>query len=270
MKKIHFTEETGGREAWRNWRLGRSTGSKTAKLFSRPKGIPVFNPEDPKVGVYQLIAEGWIGSAALNEEEENPELAMQRGTRLEPEAIARFAKETGKKAVWHNDDIGWESDADSRIAFSPDASIGKTEAVEAKCLSAAKHIQAFLTREIPQEYEWQVLKAFVVNESLRALYFVFFDPRFPTGLDFFYIEIKRKDKKAEIAALLECEKAMLAFVREKTNYLTQFVKEAPIEPTEEGIVIEEVIEIDDREILLREKGLDRVYKGMKQREYDSK
>lgn len=268
MKRVKFTEETGGREAWRTWRLGRSTGSKASKLFSRPKGAPVFNPADPKIGVYQLIAEGWIGSQALNEEEENPELAMARGTRLEPEAIERFAKETGKNAIWHNDDIGWESDEDSRIAFSPDASIGKTEAVEAKCLSAARHIQAFLTKEIPQEYEWQVLQAFVVNTSLRTLYFVFYDPRFPAGLDFFYIEIKRKGIKEQITALTASQKEMLAFVREKTNYLTQFVKTPPVEPVEEGIVIEEVEEVKSAYVydpVKCNKSLHEIYKGIKER-----
>lgn len=224
MKTIRFTEEMGGREGWRNWRLGRSTGSKLTSLFSTGKGLPVFNPTDPKLGVYKLIAESWIGSAALTEEESNPELAMERGRRLEPEAIAHFRAETGKKVVWHNDDIGWQSEDDGRIAFSPDGSIGKMEAVEAKCLSAARHIQAFLTREVPQDYDWQTLQAFIVNTSLRTLYLVFYDPRFPAGLDFFYIAIKRKDKKAGIEALLNCQKDMLAFVREKTNYLTQFVK----------------------------------------------
>lgn len=223
MKIVKFSDAEGAREAWLNWRLGKSTGSKLADLFSKKDGFAFFDPNKPKLAVYRLIAEGYIGSAALAAEESSPEKAMERGHRLEPVAIERFSKESGIVLDWHNDDIGWESSQDSRIAFSPDGSRGKTIAGEAKCLSAARHIQARIENKIPDEYEWQALQAFVVNESLRKLFFIFYDDRFPTGLDFFWFEINRKDKKVQIEALLNEEKQLLAFVRNKTVELAKYL-----------------------------------------------
>lgn len=259
MKVIKFTE---GREEWLTWRLGRSTGSKAADLFSRAKGMPVFNSEKPKIGVYRLIAEGWIGSAALAEEDASIEKAHERGSRLEPEAIARFNAETGKKMQWHNDDIGWEREDDPRIAYSPDGSQGKTEAAEAKCLSAARHMQALIEQVVPEDYEWQALKAFVTNDSLRTLYFIFFDPRFPAGLDFFYLTIKRKDKKADIEALLSADRQMLDWVRMQTADLGKHLK-APVAGAPAIAEEEKPIEMFPKETPLQ--GLARVAAGIKER-----
>jgi hypothetical protein len=50
---------------------------------------------------------------------------MDRGKRLEDEAIERFAKETGKKV--NTDLVLWMRDDDENIAVSPDGSIGKTK-----------------------------------------------------------------------------------------------------------------------------------------------
>lgn len=265
MKTIKFAE----REEWLNWRLIKSTGSKLAGLFSRPKGVPYFDANDPKLGVFRLIAEGWIGSAALAEDDEIGIKAMERGSRLEPEAIQRFCEETGKKMVWHNDDTGWEREDDSRIAFSPDGSKGKTEAVEVKCLSAARHVQARIDNKIPKDYEWQALQAFVVNESLRILYFVFYDPRFPKGLDFFYFTVNRKDKKGEIEALLSAERSLLTFVREKTNELTKYLKAVPKAVAVGALDVdlaERAREIEEN--LSRDAQLERVHAGIKSRMYD--
>lgn len=172
-----------------------------------------------KIGSYQLVAESILGSAALAEEENQ----MERGTRLEPEAIERFRKETGKKVDASL--LLWMREDDERIASSPDGQIGKTAAVEAKCLSAARHVEAKLTGKIPKDYEPQARQYFVVNEKLKTLYFVFFDPRFPTGLDFFYIELHRKDIQAEIDELIEYQRAEIKWVREQVNRLTLYSPE---------------------------------------------
>ena len=93
-------------------------------------------------------------------------------------------------------------DDDENIAVSPDGFIGTTEAVECKCLSSARHIEALLTRAIPSEYEYQVLQYFIVNDKLEMLNFVCYDPRFmmfvrpgsrKVSLDYFVIGVKRAD-----------------------------------------------------------------------------
>jgi len=187
MKTLKFTNK----EDWLAARLGRVTGTRLKDLVSKRGGR--------KIGFYEIIAE----RIAIPATEEN---RMDRGIRLEDEAIQRFSKETGKKVdtslvIWHRDD-------DENIAISPDGFIGKTEAVEAKCLSSARHIEAMITKQIPDEYECQVIQYFLVNEKLKTLYFVFYDPRMPR--DFFWLEVNRKDVQEKVTEYLALEKEVLA------------------------------------------------------------
>ncbi len=240
MKIIKFTDEVGGKEAWMNWRLGKITGSRLKDIIS------IKGPR--KTTSYALVAESFIGSAALAEDEERGENPMDRGTRLEKDAIERFRHETGKKV----DDtlIGWERNDDGRIAISPDGVIGKTGAVEVKCLSAARHIEAIITKKIPKDYEYQALQYLIVNEGLKSLFFVMYDPRFPKGLDYYCIEIKRKDKKAEIEQYLQYQRDELKWVRTTIAELTNLIQAEPANIPSP---------------LQPESDVDRVYRGMKER-----
>jgi len=101
----------------------------------------------------------------------------------------------------------WVREDDGNIAISPDGFIGKTEAVEVKCLNSASHIEAFLTQKTPKEYEHQVLQYFIVNDKLKTLYFIFYNPRMQK--DFFYLTIQRKDIQKDIDEYLEIEKEVL-------------------------------------------------------------
>lgn len=246
-------------EDWKNWRLGRIGGSRLKDIISK---------NGRKVESYALIAESWIGSAALAEEEESAELAMERGKRLEPEAVERFKKETGKKAVWHNDDTGWERDDETRIALSPDASIGTTEAIEVKCLAAKRHIEVRVTNRIPADHNYQKLQYFITNEKLRKLYFVFYHPLFPKGLDYFVIEVKRKDIKDEIAVALKYQQDELKWVREQVADLTKYVQDSAIvEPTPSPIEQDTIMALEAMHESAKE-GLDRVYRTIKEHAYD--
>jgi predicted phage-related endonuclease len=192
MKVQKFDTE----EQWLEARLGRITGTRLGKLLSK-------RDKKPLAGYYELIAE----RVAIPHNGEN---VMDRGKRLEDDAIERFAKETGKKVK--NDLVLWSREDDANIALSPDGVIGKTEAVEVKCLSSAAHIQAWLTKEIPDEYWHQVLQYFIVNDKLKKLHFVFYDPRMPK--DFFYLTTVRAGLEVAIEEYLEMEKQVLAQVAE--------------------------------------------------------
>jgi len=176
MKTLNFDS----REEWLNFRLGKISGS-------RLKDILVKRGTGKKKGYYELIAE----RIAVPADDENP---MDRGTRLEEEALARFEQETKKKV--DKNLIVWQSDEDKNIILSPDGVISEYEAVEVKCLNSASHIEAWLTQEIPSEYQDQALQYFVVNPSLEKLYFTFYDPRIPAK-DFFIIEIGRDEEKVQ-------------------------------------------------------------------------
>lgn len=198
MKSKTFENE----QDWLDARRGRITGT-------RLKDLVVKRGTSKKIGFYEIIAE----RVAIPANEEN---VMDRGHRLEDEAIARFAKKTGKKVS--NDLVIWYRDDDENIAISPDGSIGKTEAVEVKCLSSARHLEAWHTKEIPDEYKMQRLQYFIVNDKLKKLYFLFYDPRMP--IDLFWFEVNRKDVEAEVKEYLELERQVLAEISEIEQQLT--------------------------------------------------
>lgn len=206
-------------EEWFNWRLGKLTGSRVKDAINLRDGAV-------KSEVWRIVAESILGSAALAEEELTASQVMERGHTLEPIALERFAKETGKKV--DGSLVGWESAEDIRIAISPDGVIGKTAAVEVKCLLSTKHVEALYTRKIPkntQGYEEQMIHYFIVNKALKSLYFVFYHPEFPAGLDFFYLTFTRKELAAEIAKYEAAEKEVVSTVRDIVNTLTMYSPE---------------------------------------------
>ncbi|HVB33744.1 MAG TPA: YqaJ viral recombinase family protein [Patescibacteria group bacterium] len=212
MKTLTF--QPTEREEWLYTRRGKITGS-------RLKDIVVKRGNGKKIGFYELIAE------KLGLPPDNDENAMERGARLEKDAIERFKEEAGKDV--DTSLIIWARDDNENIAISPDGVISETEAVEAKCLSSARHIEAFLTKKIPAEYEMQALQYFIVNDKLELLHFIFFDPRFamfsdPTGkrakIDYFEIPVTRAEVQSQIDDMLTYEREVIAEVNEIVNKLT--------------------------------------------------
>lgn len=190
------------REEWLDARLGKITGTRVKDLINK-------RATKPKKGFWEILAE----RVAVPHDGEN---VMDRGVRLEEEAITRFIQETGKKV--NTDLVIWESDDDPNIAISPDGYMEPkkgnliTEAVECKCLNSASHCEAYITKQIPDEYEYQVIQYFVVNPDLKILYFCFYDPRCPK--DFFFLTVERKDKQVEIQECIVAEVNALAMLEE--------------------------------------------------------
>lgn len=199
MKTLKFNNEL----EWLEARKTRITGS-------RLKDIVIKRATAPKIGFYELIAE----RLALPGDGENP---MERGTRLEDEAIELFRQKTKKEV--DSSLILWTRDDNESIAVSPDGIIGETEACEVKCLASSRHIEAFLTNKVPNEYEYQVLQYFIVNEKLETLYFIFYDPRLSVK-DFFYFTVTREEKKEDIEKYLAYQKEVLEQVKQIVNSLT--------------------------------------------------
>lgn len=242
MNVIRFGDED--REQWLAARRGKITGSKIKDIFTASgvtkdaiaevltdRGVvfkktakkeeleALLSSEDlaglrsrapKKKGFYVLIAEK-LGLPA-----EEGETEMERGTRLEKDAIARFIEENPGVEV-DTSMLIWTRDDDEEIAISPDGVIGTTEAIEAKCLSSANHIKAFIERRIPEDYLLQALQYFVVNDDLKILHFIFFDPRFldiqgaeKKKIDYFELTLTRDQAEHEIQKIDE----MLAYERD--------------------------------------------------------
>lgn len=195
------------KEDWFAGRRGKITGSRVGDVLT-------FKGDTKKIGFYELIAER-LGIPA------DDESAMARGQRLEPEAIDMFVTETKKKV--NTDLVIWSRDEDENIAISPDGYVEKgkvaVEAVECKCLSSARHIEAFLTQKVPNEFKYQMLQYFIVNDDLKKLYFAFYDPRL-LAKPFFILTVERKEVSEEVGVLLGMQRKTLEEVDNAVNQLT--------------------------------------------------
>jgi len=203
MKVLTFNTE----EEWKKARVGKITGTRAKDIIPR-KGT------EKKKAYYELIAE--LIAEPREETEESP---MDRGKRLQDESLAIFSKQTGFELDTNPFTI-WVHDEFSGIAVSPDATVlHHPFAVETKSLSQASHIQAYLTQQIPKEYEEQSIQYFVVNQKLETLFFCFYDPSIPQ-FPFFYITIKREDVQDEIDLQLSLLKELYADIKKIVTDLT--------------------------------------------------
>lgn len=193
---LKFNRDEKGEKEWLEARKGRATGTRLGDLI-------VKRGTGKKKGFWEIIAE----RVAIPESNEN---VMDRGHRLEQEAVDRFMQETGKKV---NTDLVLLIRPDNEyIAYSPDGRIGKTEDVEVKCLNSASHIEAWYTKKIPSDYYSQIIQGFIVNDSLKTRYMIFYDPRMP--VDFFYMTIHRKDVEKDIKEMFEIQLRELELIAE--------------------------------------------------------
>lgn len=196
------------KEEWLEARHGKITGSSL-------KNIVTLRGNTKKVGYWQLIAD----RLASDPDDED---VMERGNRLEAEAIEKFTEYTGKEV--NTDLVIWMRDDNDCIALSPDGYIendGKiTEAVEVKCLNSATHVEALVTDKIPKEYDFQVLQYFIVNDDLEQLHFVMYDPRFIEKLQVKIFNVQRGDVQDDIDVYLKYEQDTLNEVEDIVNKLT--------------------------------------------------
>lgn len=197
--------EQGSKE-WIDLRSGRITGSKLKDIIAKKS-------TDRKVGFYQLIAD----RLAIEPDDED---AMERGHRLEDEAMQMFKEKTGKEV----EKVGLcVSDINENIALSPDGLIkvkGKySEAVEIKCLGSARHIEAIVENKLPKDYYFQALQYFIVIDELEKLHFGFYDPRIPAK-PFHIIEVTRNEMFADIEMYRDQQIKILEEVKEIVEMLS--------------------------------------------------
>lgn len=203
MKVIKFEDQP----SWLLARRGKITGS-------RLKDIVVKRGTGRKIGFYALIAE----RLGLPADDTDPK---EWGHLHEGAAVERFEAKTGKKV--NRDLVLWTRDDNQNIAVSPDGVIGKkgSEAVEVKCLSTARHLEAVITNQVPDEHWYQVIQYFAVNDDLDTLHFCFYDPRLRVK-DFHVITIERSQVIEEVKEMLEYERKTIEEVEAIVAELSQF------------------------------------------------
>lgn len=206
MKIIDVNQNT---PEWLETRRGKISGTVLGDVYSK-RGTR-------KIGFYQIIAE----RLGLDPDDEN---RMDRGLRLEEEALDIFSKEMklGKTTTIERPGICISSFSND-VMNSPDAllksELGYTGAVEVKCLSPARHLQAVIENKVPPEFESQVIQYFVVNDELLVLYVVFYDPRIPS-VPFHVIKVNRVDVEDKIEFFKEWQLNTLKEIDEIIESLT--------------------------------------------------
>lgn len=178
MKVLRLSQRED-REAWLEEKRGKIGGTMAKKVKPLTRGA-----DRAPQGIWDLIGE------KLTKQAEN-EKPMDRGNRLEQEAIAKASKLLG---IPFNDNPGmWISDLNDDISVSPDGAEPvdlPTYSAEAKALGAGKHFKYLWKARnlklddnpidiIPNEtgsfYKEQCLQYFVVNEKLQTHYFVLYN-----------------------------------------------------------------------------------------------
>ena len=203
MKKHDISQKT---DKWFHIRKGKITGTQLKNIMGTPR--------TRQEALYEVLAERLTVGVESEGDYEN---AMERGNRLEPDAISAFEFETGKSV----ERVGFVEDDDNPlIANSPDGLIGETEAVEVKCLGGKNHIKMWLTNKVLDEYWWQVIQYFVVNKKLQTLYFVGYNPNIPIH-PLHIIEVKRKEIEVEIK---EAREEQEKFLKEVDILLAKIIK----------------------------------------------
>lgn len=151
---------------WFAKKLGKVSGTQLKGIMGTPKAR--------QESLYDIIGERLKVTLSSTPEYENP---LDRGNRLEPEALARYQIETGLEVV----KMGFcEHDDEEFIGNSPDGLIdGGKGAIEIKCPEHKNYVKYWLINEIPDDYIWQVTQYFIVNEKLEWLDFVAYNPEIP-------------------------------------------------------------------------------------------
>jgi len=202
MKKHNDIDQ--GTDAWHHLRKGKITGTTLKAIMGTHKAR--------QDAIYEIISERLM--LGVDTEYENP---MDRGTRLEPEAISAFEFDTGKVV----ERTGFcESDDNELIAYSPDGIISDEEDLEVKCMGGKNHIKMWLMNEVPDEYYWQLIQAFVVNPKLQKRNFVGYNPDIPTH-PLHIIEVKRESAEEDIE---KAKNSQDVFLEEVEMELSKIIK----------------------------------------------
>lgn len=205
MKKYNDIEQ--GSPEWHHLRKGKITGTTLKSIMGTPKAR--------QDAIYEIVAE----RLTVGVEDGDYESPMDRGTRLEPDALSTFELETGLSI----ERTGFvEHDDNSLIGYSPDALIldREDEDVEVKCPGGKNYVKMWLTNQVPEEYLWQVVQAFIVNPKLQKRYFVGYNPDISIH-PIHIIEVTRE----EIVDHIENAKvAQIKFLGEVENILKDLIK----------------------------------------------
>lgn len=198
---MKIIEVEQGSSEWMSFREGKRTGTTVGKIFAKSRKTgEMYDTTKPLITFYQKVAERLAEGTG---DDDGLESSRERGKDLEEEAINEAERQLGLKLIRGN---VWQADDLNHIE-SPDAYTKDLKtAVEIKCLSSARHIQAICENRPPQEYYAEYLNYFLVNDDLETLYIFLYDPRFMLDhLKWHAFRLSRKDIEYDIERLRDID-----------------------------------------------------------------
>ena len=198
---MKIIEVEQGSSEWMSFREGKRTGTTVGKIFAKSRKTgEMYDTTKPLITFYQKVAERLAEGTG---DDDGLESSRERGKDLEEEAINEAERQLGLKLIRGN---VWQADDLNHIE-SPDAYTKDLKtALEIKCLSSARHIQAICENRPPQEYYAEYLNYFLVNDDLETLYIFLYDPRFMLDhLKWHAFKLSRKDIEYDIERLRDID-----------------------------------------------------------------
>ena len=206
---MKIVEVEQGSTEWMSFREGKRTGTSIGKLFAKSRKTgELYDTDKPLLELYAKVAERLAEGTG---DDDGLDSSRERGKAMEAEAITCAEEKLGLKLIRGN---VWQDEQDENHIESPDAYTKDLKtAVEIKCLSSARHIQAIVENEPPKEYFAEYLNYFLVNDKLEKLFVFLYDPRFIIeGLTWHAFEIKREDILYEIERMKDVDEAAEATI----------------------------------------------------------
>lgn len=198
---MRIIELEQGTPEWMSFREGKRTGTTIGKLFAKSRKTgELYDTEKPLLTFYQKVAERLAEGTG---DDDGLDSSRERGKDLEEEAIKEAEQRLGLTLIRGN---VWQADDPNHIE-SPDAYTEDLKtAVEVKCLSSARHIQAICEDKPPAEYWAEYLNYFLVNDKLETLYVFLYDPRFLLDhLRWHAFTMRRSDFEYEIERMRDID-----------------------------------------------------------------
>ena len=197
------------REEWLQKRLGKITCSQFTCLMKSGRAKDEVFSQAAKTYLRRIVAEILGSSYSVSAR------AMDWGVENEPKAILEYAN---RFCVFVDNKPFQYFAYTDRIGGTPDGLVDADGCVEVKCpYDPAVHVNTLLSREVPEDYEWQVVGHLLVT-GRDWCDFISYDPRMNGREKLCVIRVERSEpriselkKRLELA--VEYVDEMLAKIR---------------------------------------------------------
>jgi hypothetical protein len=177
------------RDEWLRKRLGKITCSRFGDLMGSGRSKDALFSQTGYSYLRRIVAErlgSWYSVSAKS---------MDWGNENESKAIAEYAN----RFEWDVDSTPFQYfEFTDDIGGTPDGLVGGSGCLEVKCpFDPAVHVNTLLTKEVPSDYEWQVVGHLLVT-GRDWCNFISFDPRMEGKHRLCVIRVERSEARIEL------------------------------------------------------------------------